>query len=114
MNKYLIISLFLMLLTQGLAFIQCQSQFFWPWGKENPIVLSLMGVVISYLIILSVKYCALAFNGQIWPGRLLGFAVGAMVFTVLSWVIMKEPISLKTFICLILAAGILGIQIIWR
>jgi hypothetical protein len=56
----------------------------------------------------------MAFDGQVWPGRLIGFAVGAIVFALLSHFIMDEPFSTKTITCLFLAGGILGIQIFWK
>jgi multidrug transporter EmrE-like cation transporter len=56
----------------------------------------------------------IAFNGQMWPSRLIGFSVGAVVFTWLSWLIFKEPLTLKTIVCLILAIGILIIQLFWK
>jgi multidrug transporter EmrE-like cation transporter len=56
----------------------------------------------------------IAFEGQMWPSRLIGFSIGAIVFTLLSWVIFKEPLTLKTGVCLVLAAGILLIQLLWK
>ena len=114
MNRNLLIAIILVTVAQSLTFIQGQSQFIWEWAKNNPIIISLMGVPISYLFIMFVKYSALSFNGEIWPGRLLGFAIGAIVFSILASALMKEPVSAKTFICLILSAGILGIQIFWK
>lgn len=111
MNNF-IIAFLLIVFSQTVTYFQLQSQFFWKWSKDNPIWLSLLGMPLSYLLIKFTKYCALAFNGQVWPGRLIGFAVGAIIFAILSTFIMKEPLTLKTGICLILAAGILAIQMI--
>jgi multidrug transporter EmrE-like cation transporter len=36
------------------------------------------------------------------------------VFTWLSWWLFKEPLSIKTIVSLLLAVGILGIQILWK
>ena len=114
MNKNLIISLLFATIAQTGTFFQSQGQFMWTWAKNNPFLMSLIGVPISYLFIKFVKYCALAFDGQVWPGRLIGFAVGAITFTILSWYILKEPITTKTGACLILASFILLIQIFWK
>ena len=114
MNKNILIAMALMALTQAMSFLQIQSQFFWDWGKNHPVILSFIGMPLTYLLIVSVRYCALGFDGQIWPGRLIGFAIGAIVFTILSWVIMKEPLNTKTIICLILSSAILGVQILWK
>lgn len=110
----LILSLLIITIAQSLAYLQLQSQFFWNWSKEHPILLSLLGVPISMLLIYFTKYCALAFDGQVWPGRLIGFAVGAIVFAILSHFIMNETLSTKTIICLFLSCAILAIQIFWK
>ncbi len=74
----------------------------------------LIGIPISFLLIKFTKYSAAAFDGQIWPGRLIGFGVGIIVFTTMSWILMKEPINLKTIVCLVLAVMILIVQIFWK
>ena len=109
-----IIALILIIVGQSLAYLQLQSQFFWTWAKNNPLLMSLTGIPISILLIYFTKYCALAFDGQIWPGRIIGFAIGAIVFAMLSHFIMNEPLNTKTIICLCLAAGILLVQVIWK
>ena len=106
--RSLIISFVLILLAQT------QGQFFFTWAKEHPLIMSITGIPISILLIYFTKYCSMAFDGQVWPGRLIGFAVGAIVFALLSHFIMDEPFSAKTITCLFLAGGILGIQIFWK
>jgi hypothetical protein len=76
--------------------------------------MSITGIPISILLIYFTKYCSLAFDGQVWPGRLIGFAVGAIVFAMLSHFIMNEPFTPKTIVCLCLAGAILGVQILWK
>jgi multidrug transporter EmrE-like cation transporter len=56
----------------------------------------------------------IAFNGQLWPSRLIGFSIGAIVFTWLSWAIFSEPVTPKTWVCLTLAMTILLIQLFWK
>jgi len=112
--KYFIISLVLIVLAQTLAYFQLQSQFIWNWAKQHPIIISFLGVPVSILLIYYTKYCAEAFSGQIWPGRLIGFAIGAIVFAILSHYVMHEPFTTKTIVSLILAFGILLIQIFWK
>ncbi len=109
-----IIALILIIVGQSLAYLQLQSQFFWTWAKNNTLLMSLTGIPISLLLIYFTKYCALSFDGQVWPGRLIGFAVGAIVFALLSHFIMNEPFTPKTIVCLCLAGGILLIQVLWK
>jgi len=73
-----------------------------------------MGFPISILFINATRHCALAFNGLTWPGRLIGFAIGAIVFAILSYVVFKEPMQTNTIVCMILAMLILLIQIYWK
>jgi hypothetical protein len=114
MNINLIISFVLIFIAQILAYFQLQGQFMFPWAKKNIIFMILLGLPISYIYIKFTKHCADAFNGEVWPGRLIGFSVGAIVFALLSHFIMKEEFSLKTIVSLSLASMILLIQIFWK
>jgi multidrug transporter EmrE-like cation transporter len=101
-------------MAQILTFIQLQGQFKFQWAKENPFYMSLLGVPLSLLYLQSVKHLVAHFEGQLWPSRLLGFAIGAIVFTAMSWIWFKEPMTLKTLICLGLAVCIMCIQLFWK
>lgn len=103
------------LIAQILTFVQLQGQFRWEWFKQHPyIIAGVMGFPISLLYLQSVKYLVSHFDGQLWPSRLLGFAIGAIVFTIMSWTWFREPLSLKTLICLGLALAIMGIQLLMK
>lgn len=108
------IGLILGVLAQILTFIQLQGQFRWEWAKDNPFIMSLMGIPLSLLYIGSVKHMVAHFEGNLWPSRLLGFAIGAIVFTAMSWMWFREPLTLKTLICLGLAVCIMVIQLFWK
>jgi len=114
MNKPLIIAFILIIISQVLAYLQLQSQFFFTWAKEHPIIVAMFGFPISILLIYFTKYCAIAFDGQTWPGRLIGFSVGAIVFALLSHFILNEQFNTKTLICLGLSFLILIVQIFWK
>lgn len=114
MNRNLFISLIIIIIAQIMTFVQLQSQFVWTWAKNHPILISLGGFPISLLLIYFTKYCSNAFNGEVWPGRLIGFAIGAIIFALLSITLLKEPMTTKTMICLGLSALILIIQIFWK
>ena len=55
-----------------------------------------------------------AYDGQIWPSRLIGFGIGVVVFGLMSHWLFKEPFTLKTLICLGLGSLIVLIQILWK
>ena len=54
------------------------------------------------------------FDGQLWPGRFIGFATGMVAFAVLTSVYMNEGINSKTAISLVLAFALVSIQILWK
>ena len=110
----LLLGLLLGFLAQIFTFFQLQGSLRYAWFKNNYWLVVLMGIPISILFMGSVKYMVSAYNGQLWPSRLLGFSIGAIVFTWLSWWLFKEPLSIKTIVSLLLALGILGIQILWK
>lgn len=109
--KNLLIALALVLISQVLAYIQLQGQFFSDWIKSHPWGTSLMGVPISFMLIEFTRRTFVHFDGQTWPGRLIGFAAGVIVFATLSYFIFNEPISSKTLVCILLAAVIVLIQV---
>jgi hypothetical protein len=109
-----IIGLLYGVLAQILTFVQLQGQFRYPWMKDNPLIMAAFGFPLSFLFLMSVKHMVTYFEGQLWPSRLVGFAVSVVVFTFMSWIWFREPITLKTGICLILSLAIMGVQIFWK
>jgi multidrug transporter EmrE-like cation transporter len=102
------------ILAQIITFLQLQGQLKIEWLKNNTWFTVLMGIPISYLFMISVKNFVEAYDGQIWPSRLIGFGIGVVIFTAMSHFMFKEPITTKTFICLSLGTLIVLIQIFWK
>lgn len=102
------------LAAQITTFLQLQGQLKYDFLKQNTWFTVLMGIPISFMFMQSVKNFVLAFNGQIWPSRLLGFGIGVVVFTVMSELLFKEPFTTKTGICLFLGLCIIAIQVFWK
>ena len=101
-------------LAQICTFFQLQGPMKYEWFKNNYWLTVLMGIPISMLFMESVRNMIAAYDGQMWPSRLIGFSIGAVVFTWLSWLLFKEPLTLKTIVSLLFAVGILGVQIFWK
>jgi hypothetical protein len=101
-------------IAQILTFIQLQGNIKYGWYKKYPIPLLLMSIPIAWLFIKSVESLVLAYGGELWPSRLIGFGVGVIVFTAMSHWFFGEGISVKTIVCLILSVIILLIQILWK
>lgn len=102
------------LVAQIITFIQLQGNIKWGLLAKYPILTLLASVPMAYLFMKSVEHFVLAYNGEIWPSRLIGFAIGIIVFALMSFLMFKEPITMKTFVCLILASCILAVQIFWK
>ena len=113
MNK-LISGTLLFLLGQILVWYQINGQFISEWMKKHPVWVSFMGVPISYVYIYATQHLVEAFNGDLWPQRLIGFSMGMIAFAFLTWFHLNEAITLKTAVTLALATAIVVIQIVWK
>ena len=102
------------ILAQIITFIQLQGQFKYEWMKSNPFLVSCIGVPLSYLYIYSVEYLVDSFNGDMWPSRLIGFATGAIVFTIMSKMWFGEILTVKTVVCLMLSCCIIFVQLYYK
>jgi multidrug transporter EmrE-like cation transporter len=102
------------LIAQIITFLQLQGNIKWHLLAKYPIITLLTSVPMAWLFMKSVEYFVTAYNGEIWPSRLIGFAIGIIVFATMSILMFKEPITMKTFVCLMLACCILGVQIFWK
>ena len=110
----LIKGMLLGLVAQIITFLQLQGNIKWGLLSKYPIITLLTSIPMAWLFMKSVEYFVVAYNGEIWPSRLIGFAIGIIVFATMSVLMFKEPITAKTFVCLILACCILGVQILWK
>ena len=110
----LMVGMVLFLLGQVLVFYQINGQFLSSWMKEHPYWVSLFGLPISFIYIYATKYLVEAFDGELWPQRLIGFAMGMLAFAVLTVVHFNQAITIKTAVTMVMALGIVLIQIIWK
>ena len=110
----LLIGVVLILIGQIGIWFQTNGQFVWPWFKNNVFLLCLFGIPISWLYIEATRLSFIAFDGLIWPGRLLGFAMGMLTFAVCANVFLGEGLTPKTIVSLILATALTCIQVFWK
>ena len=109
----IVYALTLSIIAQVISFIQLQGQMLWKFPKDNPYVMMLLGLPISLIFIKTTKVFNQHFNTN-WPGRLIGFGVGVIIFTIMSWLLFKETPNPKTLVCLGLAFTIITLQIFWK
>ena len=90
---------------------QLNGQLIWKWFKANPLLLSLLGVPISYGWL---RFTAIAYEsyGELWAVRLIGFATGMISFPIMTWLLFNEGITLKTAVSIMLSCVIMILQFI--
>jgi multidrug transporter EmrE-like cation transporter len=101
-------------IAQIFTFLQLQGQLKYDFLKNNIWLVAIMGAPLSLLYILSVRHLVAAYNGQLWPSRLIGFGTGVIIFTIMSHFMFKEPLTAKTLTCLGLGICIILTQIFWK
>ena len=71
---------------------------------EKKLIESIIIKIEDYIGTIEPRNCLfIAFDGVIWPGRLLGFAMGMLTFAVCANVYLGEGLTTKTIVSLILA-----------
>jgi hypothetical protein len=104
----------IMLLGQVGSFMQLQGAIKYGWYEKYMWVVLLSSVPICYLYIVAVRMYVEGFGGQIWPSRLIGYATGIIVFTLMSIILFGEHMTPKTGVCLGLSFLIVLIQLFWK
>lgn len=99
---------------QVISFVQLQGGIKWGWTPKYSWALMLLGLPISLAFMKSVQHFIYAFNGEVWPSRLNGYVIGVIVFAFMGWYLFKEPITLKTGVCLLLSLAIILVQLLWK
>ena len=98
-----------------LTFFQLNGQFFkMDWFRKNEIWVAAAGIILSFFYIWGTKYTVEAFSGLLWPGRFIGFGVGMVIYAIMVSHFFNEGINLKTLTSLILATGLVCVQIFWK
>ena len=110
-NKEILFCIIILFLANVVIWFQLNSQLKWDWFKDNYWLMSLLGVPISYALLYSTKFGFQGF-GELWPIRLLGFAVGMITFPIITWIVLGEGITIKTAISISLAGIIMILQLI--
>jgi hypothetical protein len=110
-NKEILVTIIILFLANIVIWFQLNAQIKWDWFKDHYWLMALLGVPISYALLYSTKYGYMGF-GELWPIRLLGFAVGMMTFPFITYMILGEGITLKTGISIVLAGVIMILQLI--
>jgi hypothetical protein len=113
--RNLITGILLFFFGQSLVWLQTNGQFVWPVIKKNPWAVSILGgTIISFTFINATKYLFEYYDGQLWPGRFIGFATGILAFSILTYFIMNEGMNVKTLVSLGLSIALILVQLFWK
>ena len=96
--KLIFLGFLYFIIGQVIIWFQSHLQFFNNWSKDNPFIISIAGIAVSYVSILATKHLADAFDGLVWPSRLIGFGIGIIIFSGLTWWLLGEYIKLEKII----------------
>lgn len=101
-------------IAQILTFLQLQGTLKFGWYQKHAWIILISSIPLTWLYYHSIQSLVKGFAGEMWPSRLIGFGVGIIVFTFMSYYMFKEPITTKTLVCLGLGTLIILIQIFWK
>jgi hypothetical protein len=112
--RYILFSILIFFLGQTLVWVQVNGPLIWSWAKTWRWALMLLGVPITWLFMEATRLAVTGFNGEFWPGRFVSFATGIAMFAVMTWLFRNEGVTIKTAVSLMLALGLLLVQLFWK
>jgi len=111
MSNKLLQFLLLVSIAQLLVWFQSNGQLAWKVFKDNILFLCFLGVPISYMFITATRIGYEIFEGKLWPVRFLMFSIGAIIFSLMTYLVLEEGLNLKTCVSLLLCIAIILVQI---
>mgnify|MGYP006935486133 CR=1 FL=1 len=109
----LIYGMLIIVLAQVVSYVQLQGQGKWQFFKDYPLIIMFLGLPIGYLLINSTMLIN-GYFGTTWQGRLIGQGIGVIVFSLMSYFLFKENLTIKTCICIALSVIVILINIYWK
>ena len=111
--KYIVLTILIFFFNNIIIWYQLNSQLVWDWAKggKSMWLMALMGIPISLMFWWATKIGYEGF-GNLWAVRFMGFATSMMVFPIMTYFYLGEPMTLKVLITLGLAIIIMIIQLI--
>ena len=112
-SKYILLTIGIFLLNNDLIWYQLNSQLVWEWAKgyKSMWIMSLLGIPISLLLWYCTKIGYSGF-GNLWAVRFMGFATSMLVFPIMTYFYLGEPMTLKVILTIILAIIIMLLQLL--
>jgi hypothetical protein len=82
------------------------------WKGTLGMVIVSMPATVGYIYATRALYTAM--NDSLWSVRLIGFSMGVLTFTVLTYWYMKEGLNMKNTVTLVLSVVIVLMQVFWK
>jgi hypothetical protein len=114
MNPSLLLGILIMTVVNIAIWYQVNLQFVNPWFKQYPIMMSLWGFPLSYGIIKGTNHLVNGLDGVLWGSRLISFAIGIVIFAILTYIHMGQGLNIKTIVSVMLALILVAIQVYWK
>ena len=112
--REILLGAFLFIIGQSVVWVQVNGPIIWPWAKEFRWILMLVGVPITWFFMEATRHVVTGFDGEFWPSRFISFVMGIIVFTAFTALFKGEGVNAKTAVSLLLAFGIICIQLFWK
>lgn len=113
--KSILIAVFLFIIAQSLAWLQFNLQFkdpdkFGPnwWGYY------VAAIPITLCFLWATKYGVYGMGGSLWANRFIGFAIGIIIYGILTQIFFNQPVTPKVIVQMILAVMIMAVQFIMK
>ena len=101
---------------QTITWFTSNLQLINPWFKTTKgigaMVIVSMPATVGY--IMATKNLYTAMDNSLWSVRLIGFSMGVLTFTVLTYLYLKEGLNLKNTVTLIMSIIIVLLQVFWK
>ncbi len=101
---------------QTITWFTSNLQLIYPWFKtwKGVIACVIISAPATIGYIMATRSLYTAMNDSLWSVRLIGFSMGVLTFTVLTYWYMKEGLNMKNTITLALSVVIVLMQVFWK
>lgn len=113
--RYILLAVGLFIIAQSLAWLQFNLQFKNPdkygpnwWGYY------VMAIPITLCFLWATKFGVSGLGGSLWANRFMGFAIGIIIYGILTQIFFDQPVTPKVLVQMFLAVMIMATQFIMK
>jgi hypothetical protein len=113
--KSILIAIFLFIIAQSLAWLQFNLQFKFPdkfgpnwWGYY------IIAIPITACFLWATRFGVQGLGGSLWANRFIGFAIGIIIYGILTQIFFNQPVTPKVLVQILLAIMIMVTQFILK